>query len=51
MFHVRHVLPTHWNKESWLVESGQMDNRSKGGSMVLCSRGGLLGIRTKSHID
>jgi len=41
-FHVRHVFPMHWSGEPWLVESGQMDNHS---------RGGLLGIRPKSHID
>ena len=29
----------------------QLDNHLRGGSMVLCSRGGLLGVRTKSHID
>jgi len=41
-FHVRRVLLMHWSGESWLVESGRMDNRSRGGLKVLCSRGGLL---------
>ena len=34
-FHVRRVLPTHWSGESWLVESGRMDNHLRGGSMAL----------------
>ena len=32
------------------LEDGRIDDRLRGGSVVLCSRGGLLGDKQKSHI-